>query len=559
MTLYEMKQSLILGKTIFELPLKVAYYARVSTEKEEQINSLENQVAFFEDYIRKNSNWTFIKGYIDEGISGTMSLKRENFMKMIEDGKNKKFDLIVAKEVSRFSRDTIDSLLYTRKLLEYDVCVYFLSDNIVTASNDGELRLTIMSSMAQDEVRKISERTKFGFKRALEKGTVLGTDNIWGYKKEKGKLVIDKEEAPLIKNIFETYANDSKIGLKKLSMELKKQGYYNRNGNPIHQNTLKRIIQNPKYKGYYTGGLSTVVDYRSKKRNFNNPTEWKVYKDYEKVPPIVTEELWEKANQKLLSRSKSASLYQKHQTQYVLSGKLYCEKHKCGFVRKIRHYKNKEDVVYWYCSDFHNTGRKNCTPACFKEQDLYNILLSVFKDYEIYKEEICKELIAFYTEVTKNEENIEHEIKLQNALEILQRKKEKLLDLALDGFLSKEELSKKNMSIEKQIQQIQCKLKEIQYKKTNEHKSKQYNQKLKENILKELEIKQDNLENYIEELLDKIIVIEKNSGVELQIILTGNNIISYGSPEKFKQISQMQVNKMTDFKNSPICRSHAHS
>lgn len=559
MTLYEMKQALILGKTIFELPLKVAYYARVSTEKEEQINSLENQVAFFEDYIRKNSNWTFIKGYIDEGISGTTSLKRENFMKMIEDGKNKKFDLIVAKEVSRFSRDTIDSLLYTRKLLEYDVCVYFLSDNIVTASNDGELRLTIMSSMAQDEVRKISERTKFGFKRALEKGTVLGTDNIWGYKKEKGKLVIDKEEAPLIKNIFETYANDSKIGLKKLSMELKKQGYYNRNGNPIHQNTLKRIIQNPKYKGYYTGGLSTVVDYRSKKRNFNNPTEWKVYKDYEKVPPIVTEELWEKANQKLLSRSKSASLYQKHQTQYVLSGKLYCEKHKCGFVRKIKHYKNKEDVVYWYCSDFHNTGRKNCTPACFKEQDLYNILLSVFKDYEIYKEEICKELIAFYTEVTKNEENIEHEIKLQNALEILQRKKEKLLDLALDGFLSKEELSKKNMSIEKQIQQIQCKLKEIQYKKTNEHKSKQYNQKLKENILKELEIKQDNLENYIEELLDKIIVIEKNSGVELQIILTGNNIISYGSPEKFKQISQMQVNKMTDFKNSPICRSHAHS
>ena len=111
-------------------------------------------------------------------------------------------------------------MLYTRKLLEYDVCVYFLSDNIVTASNDGELRLTIMSSMAQDEVRKISERTKFGFKRAIDKGTVLGTDNIWGYKKDKGKLV---------KLIFERYANDSKIGLKKLSTELEKCGYYNRN------------------------------------------------------------------------------------------------------------------------------------------------------------------------------------------------------------------------------------------------------------------------------------------------------------------------------------------
>ena len=226
---------------------------------------------------------------------------------MIEDGKMNKFDLIVAKEVSRFSRDTIDSLLYTRKLLEYDVCVYFLSDNIVTASNDGELRLTIMSSMAQDEVRKISERTKFGFKRSIEKGRVLGTDNIWGYKKDDGKLKIVEEEAKLIKEIFNIYANDSKIGLRKLSARLQEKGYLNHNGNPFQPITLKRIIQNPKYKGYYTGRLSTVVDYRSKKRNFYEPDQWKVYKDYEKVPPIIPEELWEKANQKLLDVSKTSN------------------------------------------------------------------------------------------------------------------------------------------------------------------------------------------------------------------------------------------------------------
>ena len=172
MTLYEIKQNLLSGKTIFDLPLKVAYYARVSTEKEEQINSLENQVSFFEDYIRKNKNWKFIRGYTDEGISGTTSLKRNHFMQMIEDSKKDEFDLIISKEVSRFSRDTIDSLFYTRKLLEYDVCVYFLSDNIITASNDGELRLTIMSSMAQDEVRKISERTKFGLVGAFIGGVI---------------------------------------------------------------------------------------------------------------------------------------------------------------------------------------------------------------------------------------------------------------------------------------------------------------------------------------------------------------------------------------------------
>ncbi len=452
---------------------------------------------------------------------------------MIEDSKNGMFDLIIAKEVSRFSRDTIDSLYYTRKLLEYNVCAYFLSDNIVTASNDGELRLTIMSSMAQDEVRKISERTKFGFKRAIEKGTVLGTNNIWGYKKEKGKLVIDESEAPLIKTIFNTYANDNKIGLKKLSIELANQGYYNHNGNMIHQNTLKKIIQNPKYKGYYTGGLSTVVDYRTKKRNFYEKQEWKVFRDYEKVPPIVSEELWEKANQKLLTRSKSAKMYQKHQTTYSLSGKLYCEKHNCGFVRKIRHYKNKEDVIYWYCGDFHKKGKKSCIPACFKEKELYNILLIFFKKYEIYKEEIAEELMSFYLELSKEEENIESEEKIINDIKVLENKKDKLLDLALDGFLSKEELQIKKISIEEAISSLNVKLKEINAKKINQTEKDFYYKTLKENILKELNISKDNLEVYIDELLDKMIVEESEkdkSQVDLKIMLAGNNVTTYNIP-----------------------------
>ena len=479
-------------------------------------------------------------------------------MQMIEDSKKDEFDLIVAKEVSRFSRDTIDSLFYTRKLLEYDVCVYFLSDNIVTASNDGELRLTIMSSMAQDEVRKISERTKFGFKRAIEKGTVLGTNNIWGYKKEKGKLVIDEMEAPLIRTIFDTYANNPKIGLKKLSMQLTEQGYYNRNGNAIHQNTLKKIIQNPKYKGYYTGGLSTVVDYRTKKRNFYGKHEWKVFKDYEKVPPIVSEELWEKANQKLISRSKHAKGDRKYQNKYALSGKLYCEKHQCGFVRRIRHYENKEDRIFWYCKDLHNTGKKDCLPACFQEEDLYEILLSVFKTYEIYKEEICEELLRFYTGFSKAEKHLERESELKQQLEQLKRRKDKLLDLALEGLLSKVDLLNKKVSIEKQVEQIEEKLEELEGKKAKPQEQKQYNKKLKESILKELEISRDNLENYIEELLDKIIVIEKENKVELQIILTGNNLVTYGSGRKLRQISLIQENGEADLKNCQRCHSHAH-
>ena len=556
-----MKQQLLSGRTIFDLSLRVVYYARVSTEKEEQINSLENQVSFFENYIRKNTNWRFIRGYIDEGISGTTSLKREQFMQMIEDSQKDEFDLIVAKEVSRFSRDTIDSLYYTRKLLEYDVCVYFLSDNIVTASNDGELRLTIMSSMAQDEVRKISERTKFGFKRAVEKGTVLGTNNIWGYKKEKGKLIIDETEAPLVRLIFDRYANDSKIGLKRLSIELEEQGYYNRNGKPIHQETLKNIIRNPKYKGYYTGKLSTVVDYRTKRRKFYDKSEWELYKDYEKVPPIISEELWEKANEKLLSRSKNAVMYQKHQTQYPLSGKIYCEKHKYNFLRKIRHYKNKGEVTYWCCRNFHKKGKKDCIPACFKEEDLYDILLTVFKRYEIYKEEIAEELMPIYLEVLNDDENIKSKQKIINEVKVLEHKKDKLLDLALDGFLSKEELKIKKVYIEKEISSLNAKLKELETKKINTKQKEIYTKTLKENILKELEITKDNLEVYIEELLDKIIVEEtKNENkVTLKIILAGNEIIKYCTLAKPRKVSQIKENKVADFKNLPLCQSLAHS
>ena len=254
-------------------------------------------------------------------------------------------------------------------------------------------------------------------------------------------------------------------------------------------------------------------------------------------------------------------MYQKHQTKYPLSGKLYCEKHKCGFVRKIRYYKDKRDVTFWYCSDFHKTGKKSCIPACFKEEELYDILLSVFKTYEVYKEEICEELLSFYQDLSKTEENIERENKLQIELDVLRKRQDKLLDLALDGLLSKEDLSSKKVIIEKQIEQIKLKLKEIESKKIKVEDKKQYNKMLKENITKELDITKENLENYIEELLDKIIVIEKENmkEAELKIILAGNKIINIGSLQESRQISQIVQNKKTDYKKLQLCHSHAHS
>lgn len=206
MDLYNMRKEISGGKSIYDLPLKVTYYARVSSEKDEQLNSLNNQVFYFENHIKEVSNWTYVEGYVDEGISGTSVNKRDAFKRMIADSKKGKFDLILTKEVTRFARNTLDSISYTQELLKNQVGVYFESDNINTIMPDSELRLTIMASVAQDEVRKLSERVKFGFKRSIEKKRVLGNNNIFGYRKDKGKLVIYEEEAKMIKELFEIYA-----------------------------------------------------------------------------------------------------------------------------------------------------------------------------------------------------------------------------------------------------------------------------------------------------------------------------------------------------------------
>ena len=156
MDIKKSREELRKGKTIYDMPLKVAYYGRVSTDKDDQLNSLENQQHYFEDMIKENKNWIFTRRYIDEGISGTAVKNRDSFLKMIEDATSGKIDLILTKEISRFSRNTVDSIKYTEYLLKHGVIVYFLSDNLNTIQEDAEFRLTIMSSMAQDEVRKLS-------------------------------------------------------------------------------------------------------------------------------------------------------------------------------------------------------------------------------------------------------------------------------------------------------------------------------------------------------------------------------------------------------------------
>lgn len=244
-------------KTIFDMPMRVTFYARVSTTREEQENSIENQIAYFTDMIQRNQNWIYVDGYIDR-VRGEAAENRASFMRMIEDGKAGAFDLILTKEVSRFARNTIDSLTYTRDLLRAGVGVFFQNDNICTIDTDSELRLTIMSSIAADEVRKLSERVRWGHKRAIESGNVMGNSRIFGYDKQDCRLVVNEAEAEMVRMIFELYSTDD-YSTRKIERILWEKGYRGRNGTRIHHNTISGIIRNPKYKGYYCDNKVKVM------------------------------------------------------------------------------------------------------------------------------------------------------------------------------------------------------------------------------------------------------------------------------------------------------------
>ena len=197
MDIRKIRAELRMGRPIYDLPLRVTFYARVSTDQDEQLNSLENQVQYYTELIRSKKNWTFVPGYIDEGISGTSTKKRDEFNRMIRDAKAGLFDFIITKEISRFSRSTLDSIKYTQELLEHNVGVFFQNDNINTLDTDSEFRLVIMAGVAQDEVRKLSERLKFGFRQAIKNGHVLGNDKLYGYDKKDCVLTINEEEAKI--------------------------------------------------------------------------------------------------------------------------------------------------------------------------------------------------------------------------------------------------------------------------------------------------------------------------------------------------------------------------
>ena len=500
----EILKAIMLGEKIYNLPLRVCYYCRVSTDSDVQLNSLDNQLEYYENYIKSKPKWIFSGGYIEEGKTGVRVDVRPSFKKMIQDAKHKKFDLIITKEVSRFARDLEDSIHYIRELKDSGVGVFFENQNLNTFDYNSELILNIMFNLAQDESRKLSSRVKFGHRQAIENGHVLGSSNITGYRKDNCKLVIVENEAKFIKTLFELYAT-GKYGFLKLSKKLSELGYLNKKGKLYDKDSLKRMIENPKYKGYYRARTYEILDYRTKRRKKNNLDEQILYKCKDgSIPAIISEELWDQANRILKSRTKGYenNNYWSGGLKYAFSSKIYCKEHNTSFQRSHGN-KNKSRPI-WSCGMYLQHRLAACKSPIIAEVDLYNIMSSIMISIVPQKTNIIKNMLKLYENIDKND-YYDKELKLLNTkIKIIEEKKSMTLELVFNGDISKE-------SVKVQFDKYEQEIKSLNEKKTIIIKQvKQLNNSNNNlNVMAELiekELNGGSLSEFIRKFVDEIII-----------------------------------------------------
>lgn len=453
--------------SIYDIELNVAYYARVSTEKVEQQASIKHQEEHFEELIHSNNRWKFAGSYIDDGISGIHADKREEFQRMLRDAKLGKIDMIITKEISRFARNTLDSIQYTRKLLSYGVCVWFQNDGINTIDDDSEFRLTIMAGVAQDEIRKLSSRVKFGHAQSIKNGVVLG-HRMYGYSNNQGKLELVPEEADMVRMIFQDYA--SGISTPRIEKKLWDMGYRSFKGGKINRDVIKNIIRNPKYKGYYCGGKVKVVDMFTKKQEFLPQSEWIMFKDDgSRVPQIIDETTWEKANAYLRERGEAIkSRRTSFKSENIFTGKLFCANDGAPYWMKQHYIRGKEDVR-WVCSYKIKNGAASCNSFGLAESELKEVIAELINKSSENIDSILEEYFEILQSSIKNIPDNKNEIsRLEKQIDLLKQKREKILEYNLDGKISDDEFISRNKEYVKQIKQIESHILEIQNTKSPE-------------------------------------------------------------------------------------------
>lgn len=439
--------------------LQAAAYARVSTEHDDQMNSLASQKLYFTNFICSQPGMKLSEVYYDEGISGTQTNKRAGFNQMIEDAMQGKFNLILTKEVSRFARNTVDTLYYTRKLKEAGVGVIFTMDNIDTRDADGELRLTIMASLAQEESRKTSERVKWGQKRRMEQGVVFGRD-LLGYTVKDGVLSVNEEEVPAVKAIFHKYTNEGK-GTHVIARELSEEGFRPKHIKQWSNTVILRVLRNEKYVGDLCQKKTYTPDYLTHKKKYNRGQEEKVYiKNHHEG--IIDRDLWDRTQEELRRHSPSEEQKSGHSNRYWCSGKICCGECGCRFISRTRKRQAGTYRAWWCYQKSRHGGPKildgqkvGCSNRSINERALFTCMKYCINLLCNNKEKIRKEVLIDIQTICSDPEETMDLAKVRQKMDAIEEKKRKSFDAMLEGMLSKEDLQKQTEWYDKELVHLQ--------------------------------------------------------------------------------------------------------
>ncbi len=498
-----------------ETKKKVAAYCRVSTDNEDQANSFESQQRYFRQYIERNPDWELYAIFADEGISGTNTKKRKEFNRMIECAKNGDFDLIITKEISRFARNTLDSIFYTRDLKKHGVGVIFLNDNINTLESDAELRLAIMSSIAQEESRKTSERVKWGQKRQMEQGVVFGRSML-GYDVKDRKMTINEEGAKIVRLIFHKFVDEGK-GTHVIARELREEGIEPMRVKEWQNTVILRVIRNEKYCGDLVQKKTYTPDFLSHEKKYNRgQEEFVIIKDHHE--PIISRELFDKANRILDEKSLSQEGKAKHSNRYPFSGKIKCGR--CG-ASYVARYKTREDgskYKAWRCYEAANHGRPHidkagnqvgCSGESIRNEDAIYLLYLVCRELKINRQKVVDNLTKTIDAVMRIDLTGTSTSALSEKIEEAKKKRTGLIDLYTSGDIDKTEFTALRARYDEDIEKL---------KSTMEGTRQQQTMILKQRELME-DIKNATLElingiqyedEYYTQILDKMVINDKN-------------------------------------------------
>ena len=444
--------------------LRVAAYCRVSTDSEDQLNSYKSQVQHYTDLIKSKSEWDLAGIYADEAITGTQVTKREDFQRLINDCMNGDVDMIITKSISRFARNTLDTLKYVRMLKEKGIAVFFEEENINTLTMDGELLLVILSSVAQQEVENISANVKKGLKMKMQRGELVGFQGCLGYDyhPEDKSITINEEEAEIVRYIFRRYIEGA--GGSVIAQELENLGYKTKRGSTRWaETTVIGIIKNEKYKGDILMGKTFTLDPISKRRldNFGEEDQFYIRDHHE---AIISEEMFEKAQEILECRSKTFKLTKERQSnKYLFSTLIKCKECGWSFRRTVRTYKNT--YIRWVCSGHNGRGADSCPNAqTVDEEELIEVLSEYFSELLKAKKNVIRHVTGEFQRVYKaKDENLNYEKELNAQLHKLQKMRQKYMDMYTDDLITREELNEKIGGTKQEIERLENELKMVAY------------------------------------------------------------------------------------------------